>query len=182
MKNQTKSEHFRTKEIMKIVVDLRESASKTDVDNLVTLSESESSHQSYSIRTVEDSPGQDGQDRDTHEEKISLLVPTHACYPVPSQTPIYDFEMLAAGKELGSEEKILMKPPPRRCFGRQKRLLENYISAAEELQQDIERAWSLILDEDLSGAIQYGRFVDGRKTQGEETNESQETVLNKAQE
>jgi hypothetical protein len=72
-------------------------------------------------------------DDETHRPKDTITAPSLPSLSIPSRTPIYDFFMLAAGKELGSEEKILRGPSPRRQFGTNKRLLKNFVSEAEEL-------------------------------------------------
>lgn len=154
---------------MKIILDLRESPSENDIANLAALSECSRP------QTVRDY----SQDEGTNEENPHLSKPHHAWYPAPSQTPIYDFEMRAAGKELGSEKKILKEGLPKRCFGGQKRLLQNFMGATRELRQDIDRAWGMMLDEELCGVIQYGRFCEeaGRRDkifQGTELGEMHE--------
>jgi hypothetical protein len=125
---------------MKIILDLRESPSGNDIANLAALSDPQcrSESQCTRPRTVRDSSSQD---EGINEEKSPLSTPYLAWYPASSQTPIYDFEMRAAGKEPGSEEKLLREGPPRRCFGGQKGPLQNFTGAAEELRQDIDRAW-----------------------------------------
>jgi hypothetical protein len=134
---------------MQIIIDLRDPPSETDHPSLATDSDSEAPP-SYSKQTLRNFSGRN---EDTNKSNISPSSSHHAWYPPPSQTPIYDFEMLSAGKEPGSEERILREGPPRRSFGRQKRLLQNFMSAAEELRQDIDRAWAMMLDEELCGAI-----------------------------
>lgn len=151
---------------MRIILDLFDSPDKNDFVDAAAIAECESTWEIIGEEQAENSFSE-GEDRS--EEAFQFSMPCHARYPPPSQTPIYDFYMREAGKGIGDEEKVFRECPRRRSFGRQKRRLQNFMNAAEELRQDIDRAWKTMLEDDLWGTIEYYIVADEAKKNGEMT-------------
>lgn len=145
---------------MKIILDLREKPNESDFADLNDLSEQLETCLSYRKHPIKHSSGEN---EGTHEGTDEDYVPLSASYPrnspTQSRTPIYDAFMLAAGKELGSEEETLKSPLSRRSFGTQRRMVDNFASAAEELRRDIDSAQEMLEDEEAVAAIEYCRLL-----------------------
>jgi hypothetical protein len=95
------------KMVMKIVIDLRAPTESDCVDtsNLVRELETQSINREQNVSS-------DVRERNEGKECYQSVQSSFI-----SQTPIYDFFMRAAGKELGSEEEILRSHSPRRELG-----------------------------------------------------------------
>jgi hypothetical protein len=136
---------------MEIIIDLREPDQIQPADG----NDCSERWDAYRLDKKQILPEKLIEDDETHRPKDTITAPSLPSLSLPSRTPIYDFFMLAAGKELSSEEKILRGPSPRRQFGTNKRLLKNFVSEAEELQQDIDLARTMLENEDAVAAIEY---------------------------
>lgn len=143
---------------MKILIDLRE-PTQDDLGDGNDLNGISEQHEAYIFHEKQTLAGIPSDHETTPGEKATRSTTRFDQSPTPSRTPIYDSFMLAAGKTLGFEEDILRGPSPRRTFGRNVRLLKNFVSEAEELQRDIDSARNLLEHEEAFAAIEYCRLL-----------------------
>jgi hypothetical protein len=111
-----------------------------------------------SVQTNTETPSQE-ESAEIEKGSLSLDRPT---FP-PSYTPIYDSMMRAAGKEPGSEEKILEMASLRPRVGCQVTSPQTFMSAVAELRNDGDRAGTLARYENSSGEIGHPYYSEGGK-------------------